>query len=1602
MTSTRAGSAAMDEMRQQLTHLQSEIEKVSKENAERSASDASHFREYLEASIRVQTDTVNKAVDEKLESVIAMFEALMRDKGKDQWEPHNQNTFGNSRGSGVLGARPRGIGTENGLFGEGSKRAGDSASPRGMPPVYLPKMDFPSFDGTDPTDWVMKSEYFFEIYQTPDDYKTRLAVIHFVGEASSWYRNFRMGMENPPWELLVEEVLARFAENAAQELVGEFKRLHQSGKVNDYVKVFDGLKARMMHERPYLPIEFYVSSFIEGLREEIRSMVTMFNPKSLNEAYKYAKLYEGVTDTQIRRAKFIPKPVTVAGPVKRDNNEKASIGGGKFQKSWTSSNSYEQRRALNLCHKCNEKWHYGHQCANKTLHLLKGPEEEEDMSSEGEVWEENRDDEQFDEQVEEAVISLFNSKGNTRVKNMKFKGTIGKMPICALIDTGSTHSFVNPSVLHNQGFRISKNTPMAVVVANGNKMITEAVCNALTFSIQGHDFTQDMRILDVKGYDVILGLDWLNDMGPMWVDWNKGNIKFKRGSKDVNLQVCEEVAELRLCQGELDLNKEIKKGSELLVAYLFKSELEEKVITPVEPELGGILTDFSDVFQEPSTLPPHREVDHQIPLLPNTQPINQRPYRHSYFQKLEIEKIIEELLKNNFIQPSTSPFASPIILVKKKDNSWRLCIDYRKLNSCTVKNRYPIPIIEDLLDELNGAKIFSKIDLRSGYHQIKMDPNDSYKTAFRTHEGLYEYKVMPFGLTNAPATFQLLMNQVFKPFLRKFVLVFFDDILIYSHDMETHKQHLSLALELLRRNQLFAKESKCEFGLREIEYLGHVISEHGVSTDQKKVEAMQRWPTPKNVRELRGFLGLTGYYRRFIKGYGTISKPLTDQLKKNSFSWNEEAQHAFKKLKLAMMSAPVLTLPDFSKPFTVETDASDKGVGAVLMQGRRPVAFLSKSIGVKAQGLSTYEKEFLALLTAVKKWMHYLVGQQFIIKTDQISLKYLLEQRLTHTMQHKGLCKLLGLDYKVEYKKGKNNQAADALSRVVLQEEGNVVSEAKLQAVSEIVPRWVDELKQSYENDVWLEKTKERLDKREVDSTKYTWHQGLLRYKQRIYVGTSGQWRNKLMEEVHNSNLGGHSGVLVTYQRMKKMFYWPGLKESVHTHVRGCEVCQLTKGEHIATPGLLQPLPIPELAWNSVSMDFIGGLPKSEGREVILVIVDRLTKYAHFISLSHPYTASKVAQLFLENVYKLHGLPSNIVSDRDPLFTGIFWRELMVKLGVKLNFSTAYHPQSDGQTERVNQCLENYLRCMVYDKQKQWHRWLSLAEWWYNTSYHSALQCTPFQALYGYPPPQLPMGTPPKSQVEAVNELLKSRYQTLQELKQHLHKAQERMKRQADKKRSERKLQVGSWVYLKLHPYRQFNVSNMNNRKLSMKFYGPFEVIEKIGEVAYKLNLPQGSQIHPVFHISQLKPRVGEGQAVTPKLPLIAEKGSIADQPGSILDRKMVKKNNAAAVQVLIKWANQSVEDATWEDYEVLKAKYPQFVLRDKNSFKEGGVPALELGFSLVQDFKEEETVKNGWGLTERREFLLGDPITENEGSVTFNDSYERGEQQLKEGGPSG
>lgn len=468
-------------------------------------------------------------------------------------------------------------------------------------------------------------------------------------------------------------------------------------------------------------------------------------------------------------------------------------------------------------------------------------------------------------------------------------------------------------------------------------------------------------------------------------------------------------------------------------------------------------------------------------------------------------------------------------------------------------------------------------------------------------------------------------------------------------------------------------------------------------------------------------------------------------------------------------------------------------------------------------------------------------------------------------------------------------------------------------------------MQKSYEQDEFCLQLLAKLSIASDAVPNYTLTTGVIRYKGKVLIGNSTELKKQIFMSFHDSALGGHSGERATYQRLKLVFYWPNMKKAIVDYIHQCPVCQKNKAEHTPYPGLLQPLPIPEMAWTHISMDFVEGLPKSQGKDVILVVVDRLTKYAHFISLSHPYTAQDIVTLFLDNVFKLHGLPKVILTERDPIFTSQIWQSLFKSLQVQLHLTTAYHPQTDGQTERVNQCLENYLRCMCFNSPRRWHYWLSLAEWWYNTSYHTSLKITPFQALYGFPPPMVAEVVIPDCPDLSMQEQLRNRRTAQQVIKDNLIKAQARIKHQADKHRYDREFAVGDMVYLKIQPYRHTSLSTHRSLKLHSKYYGPFRVLERIGKAAYKLLLPDGCQLHNVFHVSQLKKHIGPTVIPSPDLPLVDAKGTVKVAPKAILQRRLIPRNNEPVVQWLIHWVNLPEDEATWEDAAFIRRIFPSF-----------------------------------------------------------------------------
>ena len=564
-----------------------------------------------------------------------------------------------------------------------------------------------------------------------------------------------------------------------------------------------------------------------------------------------------------------------------------------------------------------------------------------------------------------------------------------------------------------------------VATPMGDFLLAISMYKACEVLVEGKSLLADLIELDMVDFDVILGMDWLASCHAT-LDCDNKVVKFDMpGESAFAFQGDRNWSSSNLISA-ITAHKMLRKGCHGYLAMVKDIDM-----STVKLENIPVACEYPDVFpEELPGLPPAREIEFGIELLPGTQPIAIPPYRMAPAELKELKEQLRDLLDKGFIRPSCSPWGAPVLFVKKKDGSFRLCIDYRQLNKVTVKNKYPLPRIDDLFDQLQGSQCFSKIDLHSGYHQLKIKSEDIPKTAFRTRYGHYEFLVMSFGLTNAPAAFMDLMNRVFKPFLDHFVIVFIDDILVYSKNREEHEQHLRLALQTLREYELYAKFSKCEFWLDNVTFLGHVISKDGLSVDPKKVEAVQNWPRPTSVTEIRSFLGLAGYYRRFIKDFSKLAAPLTKLTQKQVvFQWTDTCEHSFQRLKDCLTSAPVLALPSSGGGYVVYCDASRIGLGCVLMQHGKVIAYASRQLKRHEQNYPTHDLEMAAVIFALKIWRHYLYGETCEIYTDHKSLKYIFQQRDLNLRQRRWMELLKDYDCTILYHPGKANMVADALSR---------------------------------------------------------------------------------------------------------------------------------------------------------------------------------------------------------------------------------------------------------------------------------------------------------------------------------------------------------------------------------------------------------------------------------------------------------------------------------------------------------------------------------------------------------------------------------------------
>ncbi|KAJ9514751.1 hypothetical protein QJQ45_028514 [Haematococcus lacustris] len=1072
-----------------------------------------------------------------------------------------------------------------------------------------------------------------------------------------------------------------------------------------------------------------------------------------------------------------------------------------------------------------------------------------------------------------------------------FLGSYKGHNVRILVDGGATASFIDSEFCMRHDLQTAeKHAPDHIRLADGHQQESAAMIPEARFRLGSHKGQQTLHCTRLHGFDIILGKPWLAEINPC-IDWKHNIMTFHHAGKKHTLRAPP-------APRDPDLDRYTISTAGLRTAVREKQPMFMVSITPATPTVPSVethqvmdctpvLKDFAPVFPEdlPAGLPPERAVDHRIDLEPNKRPPVRSTYAMSTCELAELKKQITEMQEKGFIRPSTSPYASGVLFVRKKDGTFRMCIDYRPLNRITIKNKYPLPRVDNLLDRLHGATIFSKIDLRQGYHQIRIAPEDIPKTAFRTRYGHFEFTVMPFGLCNAPATFQRLMNDIFRQELDDCVIVYLDDILIFSRTQEEHAQHLRRVLSLLQQHKLYAKLSKCEFGLSQTEFLGHIITSTGIACDPKKVAAVESWPTPQTVHDVRSFLGLANFYRRFVKNFSDIAAPITALTqadghdKQGKVAWGPVQQSAFEALKKALTTAPVLIAPDPSQPYTLRCDASGIGIGAVLTQGKGPaervVAYHSRKLLPAERNYPTHEQELLSVVEALKVWRHYLLGVQFTLLTDNWANKHLQSQpHLDCKRQARWMEVLQDYNCHIDHIPGKHNVVADALSRrpdyqvytqtLELHSLTRGIHAQGIESRVSIAPHVLQQISDTAPADAEYQRFRAAAlagkPRQFIIRDNLLYHTG--RGSVKLYIPV-GPLRTDLLCEAHDIPISGHLGRDKTYARLSRFYFWPRMAASVHDYVRTCLACQRNKSNTQRPIGLLQSLPVPQHRWEHVSLDLITQLPvTTSGHDAIVVFVDKLTKMIHAIPTTTSVTASTLARSFFDHVFRLHGLPKVIVSDRDPRFTSAFWQELFKLTGTHLNMSTANHPQTDGQTERANRTLEDMLRNYVSPHHDDWDQHLTAAEFAYNASVQASTGYTPFRLNSGQEPyTPLTLSVPPpavQGDSESASGFLERMAHDIASATHNLVKAQERQTTNANKKRRDHTFKVGDMVYLAHSFFAHTQPANATAENATRKFlprqHGPFKVLEVVTPVALRLQFPPAwSTMHPVVHVSHIK-----------------------------------------------------------------------------------------------------------------------------------------------------
>jgi transposase InsO family protein len=1072
----------------------------------------------------------------------------------------------------------------------------------------------------------------------------------------------------------------------------------------------------------------------------------------------------------------------------------------------------------------------------------------------------------------------------------------------ALVDSGSQANYISARAVLLAGLRpLRKEESYPLHVANGQPMpgettITHEVTK-VTLRIQDHQEELDLDVFGLATHDIILGLPWLREHNPR-IDWKSKTFSFECCGLDATTSqpthqqdqmVDERKTNNNLAKGKRTSHKNGLKSRGFDSTDTGRAPPDHEVrVTEkrVTPDIPKEYKEFQHLFAEVvdgEALPKHQSWDHEIVLEEGKTP----PFGPIYpLSEMELQILREKLdkdLKKGYIRPSSSPAGFPILFVPKKNGPPRMCVDYRKLNNITIKNRYPLPNITELRDRLSRAKIFTAMDLRDGYHLIRIKKGEEWKTAFRTRYGHYEYTVMPFGLTNAPATFQELINNVLRAHLDIFVVAYLDDILVYSENEEDHVEHVRTVLRCLSKYNLRVKPEKCKFHKKEVDFLGYIVGVDGVRMSEEKIKVVKEWPQPKTVKEIQSFLGFLNFNRQFIKDYSKIAIPLTKLTRKDTpFEWSKEAEDAFQTLKKASIEPPCFRIFQAGQPLRFETDASDLALGGCasqLHEGKwHPIAYYSRKFSGPEERYDVHDKELLAIVACLQHWRVYAEScSELTIFTDHKNLVNFTTTKVLNRRQVRWSEMLGQYKFKIVYTPGKDNGRADALSR-----------RHDIAGTKEIIDTAI--LKVNDDGSLGPAKTLNNL-------------------MMTITHEVPEELQEAIIAQHHDDPVHGHPGIGRTMELIKRNYEFPGMKDKIASFIAKCADCQKNKHSTHAPYGEMQAMELPDAPWSDISMDFVTGLPVSRdpvtkvSYDAILIVIDRYTKQVEYIAFRKDYTAVQLAHIMNDRIIRHHGIPKSIISDRDKLFTSNFWTTLLAAIGTKKKLSTAYHPQTDGQTERTNRTMKAYLRIYVNEQQNNWVSLLPMAQMAYNNKLSESTGQTPFYANHGRHP-NLFTRTFPSQKTEAAIATADELKTVHESLKATLEKAQRQSISYVNKKRKTApQLKKGDKVYLLTKNLR----TKRPNKGLDHVKVGPFLILNQKGPVTYTLDLPPDAKIHPRFHINMLEP-ADSGTPLQKTFHFETEEDNVFEVEEIIAHRT---RNNGK--EYLVKWLGYPDSDNTWE-----------------------------------------------------------------------------------------